>query len=196
MEYNILWKVKTIEKDILSEVSFPPINLWFHYLPSFLLFVKLSRYIYVLFPPLLFLHKTQHTVYACYTHQLNPDWRKLFPKSFPKHYLIPKPDKDIKKKNKKSHILCEHRYKYFKQNISQPNLQYIKEILHHDRVEFILEIQAASIFEKLINIIHHSLGGKKKKNYDNLNRYKKKYLTNLTPILVNFLKIINLACTY
>lgn len=110
-------------------------------IPTISSFCKVKQIHVCFILPLPYLHERQHTVYAYYTNQLNPDWRKLFPKYFMRPALSYTKTKDIKRKDKKFNILCEHRYKYFKQNISQPNLQYIKEILHHNQVEFILEIQ-------------------------------------------------------
>ena len=51
--------------------------------------------------------------------------------------------------------------------------QWIKRIIHHDQVGFVLGMQRFFRFHSLINMIHH-IDKSKNKDYDHLNIWRKK----------------------
>ena len=102
-----------------------------------------------------------------FTEELTPILLNLFQKieeegRFPSSFyeatitLIPKPDKDTKKKRKlQVSITDEHRCKNPKQNPRKPIQLYIKRIIHNDQVGFILGMQGFFNICKSFNVIHH-----------------------------------------
>ena len=74
---------------------------------------------------------------------------------------------------KQANITDEHRFKNLQQNISKPIQQYIKRIIHHDRVGFIPGIQGFFHIHNSISVIHH-INKSKNKNHMIISEEQKK----------------------
>ena len=78
--------------------------------------------------------------------------------------LIPKPDKDITKKESFRPISLMFMHAKIQQNIGKLHPAVRKTIIHHDQVGFIPGIQGWHDTHKSINIIHH-INKRKDKNH-------------------------------
>ena len=95
--------------------------------------------------------------------------------------LIPKPDKDIKKKNHRQLFLMNTDANFLNKILANWIQQYIKKIIYHNQVAFVPQMQGWYNVCKSIKVIHH-MNKMNDKKHDHINRYRKSSWENLASI--------------